>query len=208
MYMKKIILIIVLLGAIGSGWFLLSPLFINTEVNEELPITSSFNEDEILKIVSLKDDDSSVEALNQVQAITDPEPQEEIVPAEPLVEVVAEEKIMDESMPESESGPVIKTLGNFQGADASHKGSGQVKIITDGDQKFLRFEDFSVTNGPDLFVTLNNGSSPSGQHVILDSLKGNKGNQNYDISDYNIDDYQSISIYCRAFSVEFATALL
>jgi hypothetical protein len=111
-------------------------------------------------------------------------------------------------MVEMEPEMSIETRGSFTGADNAHKGSGELKVIKDNNKTFLRFENFSVTNGPDLFVTLNSGDSPKGEHIIVEGLKGNKGNQNYDISEYNLEDYKSVSIYCRAFSVEFATAQL
>ncbi|MFT7328067.1 MAG: hypothetical protein ACI870_000245 [Crocinitomicaceae bacterium] len=122
--------------------------------------------------------------------------------------ILDQDTIMDELMVEINSTTNVIIAGNFAGADARHEGSGQLKIISDGNQQYLRFEDFSVTNGPDLFVTLNKGNSPEGGHVLIEALKGNEGNQNYDISKYDISDYQSVSIYCRAFSVEFATAQL
>ena len=45
--------------------------------------------------------------------------------------------------------------GEFMGADEFHTGSGQARIIETGPGTFvLRLEDFSVRNGPDLFVYL------------------------------------------------------
>jgi hypothetical protein len=57
--------------------------------------------------------------------------------------------------------------------------------LSDGAQ-VLRFEDFSATNGPDLHVLLATNPAPAsrvdlGDYLDLGSLKGNVGNQNYDI---------------------------
>jgi hypothetical protein len=227
--MKKIILIIMLIGIIGAGWFLVSPLFINKTVDEELPITSSFSEEEAKAIVALGSEEEVItkeegqillnKNENPYQEIIDTGVVTEIIESkeiqntsepEPEPEPITNDKVMDDPMPESvtqESKTVIETLGNFVSKN-NYSGSGQVKFIQDGDIQTLRFEDFSVTNGPDLFVTLNKGNSPKGEHIILQKLKGNKGNQNYDISNYDLDDYDSVSIYCRAFSREFATASL
>ena len=68
----------------------------------------------------------------------------------------------------------------------------------------LRFEDFSVTNGPDLRVIL---VGTDGSHYELDKLKGNIGNQNYTIpDDLDLGDYEAVLIYCKPFSVVFSTA--
>jgi len=73
-----------------------------------------------------------------------------------------------------------------------------------------------VTNGPDLRVLLVGHTDPKtrddvmdGDYVELDNLKGNKGNQNYELSaDIDITAYQSVVIYCKPFHVVFSTALL
>lgn len=216
--MKKIILIIVFLGIIGAGWYLISPLFINQTINEELPIISSFTEKEAEDIVAI---DRSLESLDEFDVkISDNIYQKPIAREVQIKDVITSETsemndiivgqdltVEDPMMPTTPEMS-IESRGSFVGADNAHQGSGDVKIIRDGEKTFLRFEDFSVTNGPDLFVTLNKGDSAKSDHVLLRSLKGNKGNQNYDISNYDIDDYQSVSIYCRAFSVVFATATL
>jgi len=241
--MKKIIITIVFLGIIGAGWFLLSPLFINKTINEELPIISSYSADEAREITRLDSDDNESIAdqatdLNQEVEITIIPPQEKPVldttyfhdiesktvvnidnqPEQITIESNTEDEtmseyeemkdvVMDEPMVAMQSENSIETLGSFISKN-NYSGSGQVKLIQNGDTKTLRFENFSVTNGPDLFVTLNKGNSPKGEHIILQKLKGNKGNQNYDISNIDLDDYASVSIYCRAFSREFATAQL
>lgn len=181
--MKKIIIIIVGIIGLGVAWVLISPLFINQTVNEEIPFTSEGENPSILVL---------------------PVPEESIEINDTLdFDVSVNEPMMD-----MKSEMSVETRGSFIGADARHQGEGELKVIRDGDTTFLRFENFSVTNGPDLFVTLNKGDDPRSEHVLVEQLKGNKGDQNYDVSEYNLDDYESVSIYCRAFSVEFATAQL
>ncbi len=209
--MKKIIITIVLLGIIGAAWYLLSPLFINTTINEAPPITSSYSADQIREIVLADTQEDEPVLDNEEVDITTTIPTKKPIldttyfrETEDMPQEEMEDVVMDEPMPE-ESETSVDILGSFESKN-NYSGSGQVKIITDGNSKILRFENFSVTNGPDLFVTLNKGDDPKGEHIILQKLKGNKGNQNYDISNYDIDDFNSISIYCRAFSREFATA--
>jgi hypothetical protein len=58
-------------------------------------------------------------------------------------------------------------------------------VIADGDRRFLRFEGFETDNGPDLNVYLATGppdGSP-GDFKDLGDLRGNIGDQNYEIPD-------------------------
>jgi hypothetical protein len=53
------------------------------------------------------------------------------------------------------------------------------------------------------------GSADLGEYIDLGSLKGNMGNQNYDIpSGTDLSQYNSVVIYCKPFHVVFATAPL
>ena len=78
--------------------------------------------------------------------------------------------------------------GEFNEIDVVHKGSGQAIIAAIGDGKnILRLENFSVTNGPDLFVYLSVNADPSsGSEVTtggynLGRLKAPEGAFNYEI---------------------------
>ena len=101
--------------------------------------------------------------------------------------------------------------GGLSGADEFHFASGTVALIeTASDVFVLRFQEVSVRNGPDLFVYL----SPSEDGYAADALelgrlKATDGSFNYDIpSGTDITRYKSAVIWCKAFSVEFATAVL
>lgn len=105
--------------------------------------------------------------------------------------------------------PSLLRLGVFAGTDAVHRGSGeaQVYVLPDA-SRLLRFEEFSVTNGPDLRVLLT-ADGDARDSIDLGALKGNLGDQNYEIgSDVDLDRYNTAMIYCRAFHVVFATAKL
>ena len=115
-------------------------------------------------------------------------------------------------MPETAAEWVAVGQGAFVGADAFHMGEGVATIFSQGDQSVLRLEDFTVTNGPDLHVLLvqnidGTSSSELGEYLDLGSLKGNVGNQNYEIpAGTDLSQYSGVMIYCMPFHVVFATA--
>lgn len=107
--------------------------------------------------------------------------------------------------------------GRFVDADGSHKGEGRVMIITQADgRRILRFEDFRVTNGPDLYVYFSGHPAPRNTdqlHAAGDfevaRLKGNMGNQNYELpADLDLSQFKSVVIYCKRFTTVFSTAEL
>ena len=72
---------------------------------------------------------------------------------------------------------------------------------------FLRFEDFTVTNGPDLRVYITpSGDVKNGIH--LEKLKGSKGDQNYSLDGIDVGVYDTVVIYCQPFGVYFGQAEL
>ena len=114
-------------------------------------------------------------------------------------------------------GPVVVKSGAFRDADSFHQGEGSATVyeLPDGSH-VLRFEDFRVTNGPDLRVLLATHADPQGRndvqgpgYVELGKLKGNIGNQNYPFPEgVSPDDYGSVVIYCKPFHVVFSVAPL
>jgi electron transfer DM13 len=113
--------------------------------------------------------------------------------------------------------PVALTTGTFiAGSTPGDKAGGKATIYRLEDGKpLLRLEDFSTTNGPDLFVVLSSSANPdqdglkNGAYLQLDALKGNVGNQNYELpADVDLSQYQSVVIWCRTFNVVFGYAAL
>lgn len=99
--------------------------------------------------------------------------------------------------------------GSFVDGDAIHKGSGNAKVIQTDEGPVLSFENFKVTNGPDLFVYLspNPAGEDLGSFASLGKLQKIEGNQVYALPD-NYQDYETVVIWCRAFSTTFSTASL
>ncbi|NKB59270.1 MAG: hypothetical protein GKS00_23350 [Alphaproteobacteria bacterium] len=111
----------------------------------------------------------------------------------------------------------ILTTGTFTDADGAHKGRGTATIYEGSDgRKTLRLSDFEVTNGPDLKVWLVAKPGIASASDVTESkwhslgrLKGNIGDQNYDIpADVDLSKYKSVVIWCEQFSVLFSPATL
>jgi hypothetical protein len=101
--------------------------------------------------------------------------------------------------------------GVFEVADeGSADGTATVVALAGSRDRVLTLTDFAVANGPDLRVYLVPGDGrDTGDHVDLGGLKGNKGNQQYDLpADVDIGQHRTVVIWCRAFSVAFARATL
>jgi hypothetical protein len=118
---------------------------------------------------------------------------------------------VDENMSDAMTPTNVKPLmGNFMDAgDGFHKAEGIAKVIdlTDG-RTFLRLENLKTTNGPDLYVYLSTGKDVS-EIVDLGKLKGNIGNQNYEIpAGTDLSKFNTVLIWCKAFSTLFGSAQL
>lgn len=101
--------------------------------------------------------------------------------------------------------------GEWKGADEFHFARGRLLVIevTPG-QYVLRVEDFSVRNGPDLYVMLSPAADGYRDGVVkLGRLKGTDGAFNYEIpAGTNLEAFNSAVIWCEQFSVLFGTAPL
>lgn len=109
---------------------------------------------------------------------------------------------------------IVLVEGSFIGR--AHPTAGVASVLSDGSvQRFLRFEEFETDNGPDLFVYLTTADAAAddglfgteGEFVDLGQLKGNIGDQNYEIpEDVDLDKFNTVVIWCRRFSVSFGAA--
>jgi hypothetical protein len=189
--MKKYrwVILVGILIAIPVGWYLISPLFINETVNEAFPTAEE----------------------NQVN-----EPTGEAIATEMVKEATTAGDVeMSEDMPE----PMDSMTALFQGEfyNIAHEGMGTATVyqLADG-SRILRFENFEVLNGPELHVYLSPGDPipdtvgvELAGSVDLGMLKGNIGDQNYDIpADLDLSAFDSVVIWCVPFRVPFSAAPL
>jgi len=113
----------------------------------------------------------------------------------------------------------LKTLetGTFHGQ--VHKTSGRATIYKEDDGRLvLRLTNFKTSNGPDVHVILiaatdanddANFLKSNTQRVELGKLKGNEGDQNYEIpAGTDLARFQTVSIYCERFNANFGAAPL
>jgi len=112
-----------------------------------------------------------------------------------------------------------KTLetGTFHGK--VHNTSGRATVYREADgHLILRLTNFKTSNGPDVHVVLiaakdadddANFLKSSTERVELGVLKGNEGDQNYEIpAGTDLKNFQTVSIYCERFNANFGAAPL
>lgn len=111
--------------------------------------------------------------------------------------------------------PVPLSTGRFHGVAHETRGVATIYQLPSG-KRVLRLTDFETSNGPDVQVYLgmapdadDNETVTAAGFVGLGSLKGTTGDQNYDLPDeLDLSEYRSVTIWCRRFGVNFATAPL
>jgi hypothetical protein len=197
--------IIIAAIAIPVGIYTISPLFVNTEVNEPIP-NKSINptpSEELEKFMAMTEE----QRLEKGQKMS-PEEKDMIMKAS----AETNGDLVNENMTEAMDGQQTILVGTFVGVnDGIHNAQGSAKVIPlveDSSTRVLRLENFKATNGPDLYVYLATDKSAS-DFVNLGRLKGNIGNQNYEIPEgTDLSRYDTALIWCRAFSVLFGSAEL
>ena len=111
--------------------------------------------------------------------------------------------------------PQAIVQGRFHSVAHETKGTAAVYRLTDG-KRVLRFSDFETSNGPDVQVYLvaapdatDSDTVKKAGFVHVAALKGNVGDQNYELpDDLDLGKYRAVTIWCRRFGVNFATAPL
>ena len=205
------------------NWWLISPYFIDDVVDEQFStsISAQLATEEASTAPEAPVVTAPPAAAEEPAAdAAAPTPAEEpaAAPAEPADEAptaeeqpaAAEEPAEEEPQPPP-SGPVLLGAGQFVGL-AGHDGTGDAGLFQNPDGSLvLRFENFDIENGPDLEVYLVPGadqvSLPDGS-IHLGALKGNIGDQNYELppgTELPPGSYTAL-VWCEAFSVEFVGA--
>src|SRR6185295_4195510 len=122
---------------------------------------------------------------------------------------------VNEQFPTASAASNKLASGQFHSGAHETKGTATVFQLADG-KKTLRLTNFETSNGPDVHVYLvaaadakDNDSVENAGFVDLGSMKGNIGDQNYDLpSNSDLAKYRAVTIWCKRFSVNFGTAPL
>ncbi|MGK0741467.1 DM13 domain-containing protein [Leucobacter sp. Z1108] len=169
--------------ALVVGLVLFKPwlLFIEVEVNDTLPLTTSERE-------------------------RSDSPQE------------AESNAAPESPRDAPQPATVLSRGESTSHEHVTSGLAQIVELPDGSRQLL-LENLRTSNGPDVHVWLSSGPVvpgtdgwfTAGQYDFIDLglIKGNIGNQLYDIpDDVNLDAFLTVDSWCAQFSVSFGAASL
>ncbi len=193
--MPRFIKIFIVVIALVVAYWLISPLFIDIKIDEELvvkkPDTTTTSTTNLNEQISGDEMDEFMDAMKQV----------------------GEAEEMKEDMPTAPESQIFAT-GSF--VSVAHEGTGDVKIINLGTESgtIVRFENLDILNGPDLRVLLSKStdvkkSGDLGEYIELGKLKGNQGNQNYEVPEnLDLSMYNTVIIYCKPFHVVFNVAKL
>ena len=128
--------------------------------------------------------------------------------------LVIDQKV-NEQFPTASAASNKLASGHFHSGAHETKGTATVFQLADG-KKTLRLTDFATSNGPDVHVYLvasddakDNEAVTKAGFIDVGSLKGNIGDQNYDLpADADLTKYRAVTIWCKRFSVNFGTAPL
>lgn len=129
------------------------------------------------------------------------------------------DKKVNETLPQTEmksketKQQQVISEGQFQSGVHETTGTATIYQLADG-KRILRLTNFSTSNGPDVRVVLvptnqlkNNEDVKNYQYVELGKLKGNKGDQNYEIpNEIDVSAYSAVSVWCKRFNENFGAA--
>jgi len=126
------------------------------------------------------------------------------------------DKMQDDKMMHEGRAKTLET-GKFHGK--VHATSGRATVYQEADGKLvLRLTSFKTSSGPDVHVILvaakdamddANFLKDNMEKVELGKLKGNAGNQNYEIpAGTDLTRFRTVSIYCERFNANFGAAPL
>jgi hypothetical protein len=101
-------------------------------------------------------------------------------------------------------------VGRFRSHEHATSGTAKVVRLADG-RRFLTLTSFATSAGPDLRVRLVPGATSNGGasgSIDVGALKGNRGDQQYELPRRAVLADRTVVIWCRAFSAPFGSAPL
>ena len=198
------VIVSVVIIIVSFLWWIFYPIFRVIEVNDELPIEitapSQNNQIQDTRFSNLETYEVT-EATNDIKEVTIPisentqtSSEKESTSENHSIETKTDTEQVS-TFKESDTTPVVGVGG--------HNASGSVKIITQGEKQYIRYEDFSTTDGPELRVYLSRDLDAK-DYIDLGLRKGTRGNINYSVPEnIDISDYKYVLHWCRPFRVLF-----
>lgn len=180
---------IVALLLVAAWYFQPWRLFTNATVAESIPTSAALNEADAAPPKAANKDSST-----------------------------AENSAADQEMETAEQFPLVLSEGTFISHEYQTTGTVQILELESG-ERFLRIEGLDTSDGPELEVWITDAPViegvdgwrvfDDGKFLSLGPLKGNLGDQNYEIPEgVDLSDFSSVSIWCVRFSVSFGAAEL
>lgn len=183
--MNKSFIAIVAIAGLAVVWWLVSPLWRNTKLDEPLP-----------SVPVITDNIDAMDAATKERFTKE-------------TEAMADKKMMsNDPMPSllPQKSPAI--LAQSLMVARAHAVEGKALLVQAGAQKILRFEDLETINGPDLRIYLSAGLNVE-DALDLGPIRATEGNVNYTLpAGADITKYKNALIWCRAFGVLFSYAQL
>ena len=140
------------------------------------------------------------------------------------VEYKAEQKKVVEAQVErkievAEKEMVVVKSGNFVGIASGHNAEGGVMVKESKDKVLIELDDdFFTDKGPDLYLTLTQEQSLTGEDPVqldvskikrIEPLASRKGTQIYEVSKKDFESFgHAVVIWCNKFNVVFGAAVL
>ena len=117
--------------------------------------------------------------------------------------------------PTGAATPTTLAMGSFHSNAHDTRGTATVIDLGDG-RRVLRLANFATSNGPDVRIYLvaapdvqDNATVKTAGFVELGPMKGNIGDQNYDIpATVDLSNFRTVTVWCKRFSVNFGSAPL
>ena len=207
---RKSILITTGVVAFGLAWYLFRPdaLVISKTVNEPFPAAEESMRDSQMN--------HSPSSMMNDSHMGDSKTHEAEMHGPTTMAPTSE--MANSSMggsPASAAEPVEIAAGSFHSNAHETKGRATIYRLDNG-RRVLRLTGFKTSNGPDVRVYLvaaadvqKEDAAKRAGIVDLGALKGNVGDQNYDVpAGLDLSKYRAVSIWCRRFSVNFGAAPL
>jgi electron transfer DM13 len=196
--------------AVGVVWYLFRPeaLIVNKRVNEPFPAVAH-------AMSSMADAPAMAQSTGAHALASMADSAAMAQPATMADHPATEQSAIDAADSTKLSRGTKLSSGRFHTNAHQTSGLATIYLLPDG-RRVLRLTQFATSNGPDVRVYLvaardvqAEAAAKQAGFVDLGALKGNIGDQNYNIPlDLDLAKYQAVSIWCRRFSVNFGAAPL